>query len=167
LKKRHLLVVAVAGGIVAASGGAAYAYWSTSGSGSGSGGTANGATAAIAITDDSSSLSAMFPGDSAQTVTVTATNSDSQQSAYVNGVSAYLTVTEADNAPAGTCDASDYLLNGASGVDSSNPASLNWTPADLAAGATASTTFTLQFNNKDSVQDACQGASVAITYASN
>ncbi len=71
-------------------------------------------------------------------------------------------------APAGTCDESDYLPDGVADVDAANPASLTWTAADLAAGAQAATTFTLQFNNKPaSNQDACKGAAVAITYASS
>jgi hypothetical protein len=162
--KKQLIVGGVAVAVIAAGAGTALAYWSTTGSGGGSATTSSGNGHAVQITDNSSSLSPMYPGDSAQTVTVTVTNSDASQKAYVAGVSAYLTVTPTAG---NTCDATDYKLNGVAGVTSANPANLTWTGEELAASAHDTTSYTLQFNNKSTLQDGCKGAAVAITYASN
>lgn len=163
-KKQYLVAGVAAAAVIGLGTGTAIAYWSSSGSGTGSATTATGST--VNITDNSSGLTAMYPGDSPQTVTVTVTNNSTTQKAYVAGVTALLSVTKAGGAPAGTCDASDYLLNGAPG--STTPSALTWTGQELNAnGGNATATYSLQFNDKTTAQDTCKGASVAITYASS
>lgn len=166
MKLRYKIGVGVAStAAVVGAGSAAFAYWSSTGTGTG---TAQTATAAPSLTFSTSSISGLAPGVAATPFTVTVTNSGSQSS-YVSGLTAYLTVTEATNAPAGTCTASDYLLNGYAGADSAHPQTISWSPVDLAAGAHQASggTDTVQFNDTTSNQDACQGAVVTLNYASN
>ena len=118
-RKKKILIAGTA--IVAIGAGTAFAYWSTTGTGSGSGSTSAGASnLAIAQT---STISNMYPGDGAQTISGTVTNNASN-SAYVNTV----TVSIASVTATGTCDASDYTL--------ATP--VMTVGQDVAAGATAS-----------------------------
>jgi hypothetical protein len=70
-------------------------------------------------------------------------------------------VDKAVDAPAGTCDPSDYTL--------ANPVmSIGTAGVDIAAGAFENFTgATLKFNNKASNQDGCKGATVNLAYAAN
>ncbi|MGW6199657.1 hypothetical protein ACWF0M_26135 [Kribbella sp. NPDC055110] len=152
-RKKKIIIAAAATVVIGA--GSAFAYWTTTGSGSGSGTTsAGGSNLAIAQT---SVISNMYPGDSAQTISGTVTN-NAANSAYVNTVTVSIdSVTKAAGAT-GACDASDYTL--ATPVMS--------IAADVPAGGTANFTgATLKFNNKASNQDGCKGATVHLAYASN
>jgi hypothetical protein len=145
----------VAGAVLVAGGGAAWAYWSSQGTGTGSASTSAGASnLSIAQT---STISNMYPGDAAQTISGTVTNNAANK-AYVNAVTVSIAgVTKAAGAT-GTCDATDYTL--------SNPTMS--VAQDVAAGATVNFTgATLQFNNKATNQDGCKGATVNLAYASN
>jgi hypothetical protein len=152
ITKKKLLVAGVAAAIIAGTAGAAVAYWSTTGSGSGSASTSAGASdLTIAQT---TILSPLFPGDSAQTISGTVTN-NAANSAYVNTVTASISSVTGG---AGSCDATDYTL--ASPVMS--------VATDVAAAGTANFTgATLKFNNKVTNQDGCKGATVNLAYASN
>jgi hypothetical protein len=157
--KKQYLVAGVAAAIIAGTAGSAIAFWSTSGTGTGSASTSAGSND-LTITQ-TSVISNMYPGDSAQTISGTVTNTNATQSEYVNDVTvsiASVTQTTAGLA-AGTCDATDYALG--------SPAMHVTT--DLAHGATAPFTgATLQFFNKTaSNQDGCKGATVNLAYASN
>ncbi|GAA1158781.1 hypothetical protein GCM10009630_66170 [Kribbella jejuensis] len=152
-RKKKIIIAAAATLVIGA--GSAFAYWSTTGSGTGTGATSAGASnLAIAQT---STISNMYPGDSAQTISGTVTNNASN-SAYVNSVTVSIaSVTQAQGAT-GTCDATDYTL--------ANPTMS--VASDVAAGATANFTgATIKFNNKASNQDGCKGATVNLAYASN
>lgn len=134
----------------------AYAYWTVGGSGSGSGAAAEG-TAALVV-NQTTTLDAMYPGDSAQTLGGTFNNSSSGP-VYVGKVTASISsVTLATGAPAGTCDATDFTLaNAAMTVGAEVPAG---------SGQGAWTGATIRFNNKTGVnQDACKGATVSLAYA--
>ena len=146
--------------VAVASAGIAGAYWTTTGTGEGSGATTAGVDGELDITQ-STVLSEMFPGDTAQTLTVNVAN-PSDQSVYVADVSAYLTVTESNE---GTCDAGDFLLGGnaAPGAEA-DAISLVWDAQELAKDAADDATTTIQFNNLDENQDACKGATVTINY---
>jgi hypothetical protein len=152
ITKKKLLVAGVAAAIIAGTAGAAVAYWSTTGSGSGSASTSAGASdLTIAQT---TILSPLFPGDSAQTISGTVTN-NAANSAYVNTVTASISSVTGG---AGSCDATDYTL--ASPVMS--------VATDVAAAGTANFTgATLKFNNKVTNQYGCKGATVNLAYASN
>lgn len=139
--------------------GTAYAYWSTSGSGTGSASTAtNGVVLSYSQTASEKALG-LYPGQAAQSIAGTVTNTSSTQNGFVGTVTAsLLSVTKAAGAPAGTCDTTDYTLGG-------TPVAVN---RDLGPGVSASFGGqTITFNNKSSNQDACQGATVNLTFASS
>jgi len=152
-KKSMAIVLSAA--IVLAGGGAAYAYWTAGGSGTGSASTAAGTTAVTAV--QTSTVTAMKPGDTAQTLAGNFTNTNGGP-VYVTSVTASIaSVTKAGGAPAGTCDATDYTL-----------ASPSMTVAAEVANGTAQgawTGATVKFNNKVTNQDACKGATVNLAYA--
>ena len=151
-KKARSVLAALA---VLALAGAAIAYWSANGSGSGSAATASGTSALTA--NQTTALAAMYPGDSAQTISG---NFDITNAGpvHVNTVTAAIaSVTKAAGAPAGTCDATDYTLaNATMTVNASVPAG---------SGQGAWTGATIRFNNKGTTnQDACKGATVNLSY---
>ena len=135
--------------------GSAFAFWTAGGSGTGSAGVAAGTSALTA--NQTTVLTAMYPGDSAQTISGNFDNPNSGP-IYVSTVTASISsVTKATGAPAGTCDATDFTL--ASAAMTVN--------AEIAAG-TAKGAFTgaqIRFNNKTVNQDACKGATVNLAYA--
>ena len=134
--------------------GGAYAYWTVAGSGTGSAPT--GDVTAITV-NQNTVLDAMYPGDSAQTVSGDFTNGNDGP-VYVGTVTASIaSVTKAVGAPAGTCDATDYTLADAAMVVNAE------VPSGTDVGAW--TGATLQFNNKATNQDACKGATVNLAYA--
>jgi hypothetical protein len=191
-KKQKVAAVLGAGAVAVAGSGIAFAYWSTTGSGNSTASTAPGNAAAVTIaTSSATPIGAMFPGDSAQPLKATVSNGDASQKVYVSHVFAYLTVSKAQNA-VGSCDSSDYLLDGVAGttalavtdpnthVTTGGPVTLNWTAQELNAKGTAAQPATgsfsdtngtgdsIQFNDKAaSNQDGCKGATVTINYVSN
>ena len=152
-KKSAAIMIAALAVIVG--GGAAYAYWTAGGSGTGSA-TTSASTSNVTVVQ-TSTVTAMQPGDSAQTLSGNFNNPNSGP-AYVATVTAAIgSVTKAGGAPAGTCDSTDYTLaNAAMTVDAE-------IPAGSAQGAW--TGATVKFNNKAGVnQNACKGATVNLTY---
>jgi len=152
MRKLNKKIAAIAAGaIVVSTGGGAYAYWSTSGSGAGSASTSAGAASLVLV--QTSTISNMYPGDVAQTISGTVTNT-AANSAYVVSVTA--SIASVTPVVAGTCDASDYTL--ASPVMTVG--------RDVAAStAVIFTGATLKFNNKATNQDGCKGATVNLAYA--
>ena len=151
--RRRGLVLGVVSALVVAGG--AYAYWTAGGSGSGSG-SAAGAQSALTA-NQSTVLTAMYPGDSAQTISGDFDNLNSGP-IYVSTVTASISsVAKAGGAPAGTCDTTDFTLAGAA-------MTVN---AEVLAGTGkgAFTGATIKFNNKATNQDACKGATVNLAYA--
>lgn len=162
LRTKRAVAVAVVGGLtIVGSGIAAFAYWTSTATGSGSA-AATAGTNSLSFTQNT--LAAMYPGDSAQAVTVTVKNTDANQKEYVTKVTAYLTVSAT-----GTCDASDFLLDGFSTAVAATPVTLGWTAQELAAGGSAATTGdTIQFNDKPSTdQSGCKSAAVTIHYTAS
>jgi hypothetical protein len=174
MKLRYKVAAAVASGaIVLGAGGAAFAYWTSTGSGAGSAKTGT-EVSSLAFTD-TTNITDMAPGIAPETISGSVQNTSATQSAFVNSVTATInTVTEtpAELAAYGTdgrtpgtsgqaylCSAADYTI-------STTPMSVN---KDLAPGDSANFTgATIGFNDNASVnQDACQGATVALTYTSN
>jgi hypothetical protein len=153
--KKTIAVVAVIAVLAAAVG--AYAYWTASGSGTGT--AATGTSAAITV-NQTSVISNMHPGDTAQTLSGNFTNATGQPE-YVNTVTASIaSVTKSGSAPAGTCDASDYTL--------ANPVAT--VGAEVPVGSPETTVLwtgpTIKFFDKPAVnQDACKGATVNLSYA--
>jgi hypothetical protein len=144
----------VVGVIVAiAVAGAAIAYWTAGGSGSG---TATASTNANLTVNQTSTLSAMYPGDSAQTLSGDFDNPNPGPTYVATVTASIASVTKAGGAPAGTCDATDFTLaNAAMTVNAE-------VPAGNAKGSWSGAT--IKFNNKASNQDACKNATVTLAY---
>ncbi len=134
--------------------GVALAFWTGGGSGAGSG-TAAGAQTGLTA-NQTTTLTAMYPGDSAQTISGNFDNPNSGP-IHVSSVTVSIdSVTKAAGAPAGTCDATDFTL-------ASTAMNVN---AEVPAG-TAKGSFTgatIRFNDKATNQDACKGATVSLAY---
>jgi hypothetical protein len=151
-KKRGMVLGVV---MALALAGAAFAYWTSTGSGTGS---ASAAGAQSALTANQTTvLTPMYPGDTAQTISGNFNNPNSGP-IYVSTVTVSISgVTKAVGAPAGTCDATDFTVAGAAMSVATE------VPTGNAKGAF--TGATIKFNNKASNQDACKGATVALAYA--
>ena len=147
--------VAIAGAVVVAitGGGVAYGFWSTSGSGAGIAKNASGA-ASLSI-QQTAAPADLAPGMPAGVISGTVHNT-AAHSAYVHSITVSVSgVTQATGAT-GTCDSSDYTL--------ANP--IMTVNAELPTDGSA--TFsgaTLAFNDKDSNQDGCKGATVQLAYS--
>ena len=150
-KTTAIMVAAVT---VLAGGGAAFAYWTAGGSGTGTGATAASSSNVTVV--QTSTVTAMQPGDTAQTLTGKFNNPNTGP-AYVGTVTASIASVDKDaGAVAGTCDATDYTLaNAAMTVNADVPAD------DTGAWSGA----TVKFNNKASNQNQCKGATVNLAYA--
>ncbi len=141
--------------VVLAGAGVAFAYWTAGGDGSG---TAETGTSVALVAKQTSTVDDMAPGVAAQSLSGNFDNSNDGP-VYVSTVTASIdSVTKAAGAPAGTCDATDYTLTGATmTVNAQVPAGNgqgSWNGANIA------------FNNKASVnQDACKLATVNLAYA--
>lgn len=133
---------------------AAVAYWTSGGTGSGS---ASAGTTANITVNQTTVLTAMYPGDTPQTISGNFSNTNSGP-VYVGTVTAAISgVTKATGAPAGTCDASDFTL--------ATPAMTVAAQVPSGPGTGAWTGAKLSFNNKPATnQDACKGATVALSY---
>ncbi|MDH6238421.1 hypothetical protein [Cryobacterium sp. CG_9.6] len=155
-KKRRIAIAALAT-VMLAGGGAAFAYWTAGGAGTGVG--TAGSNVAISVVQ-TSTASNLRPGGAAQTLTGNFTNPNDSP-VYVTSVTASISgVTKATGAPAGTCDATDYVLTGPTMTVNTQ------VPAGTAQGAW--TGATIAFNNKPAAnQDACKGATVNFSYTSN
>jgi hypothetical protein len=151
-KRRGLLVLGVV--VTLAVAGAALAFWTGGGSGSGSGAAAGAQTPLTA--NQTTVLTPMYPGDSAQTISGNFDNPNAGP-IHVGTVTVSIdSVTKAVGAPAGTCDATDFTLaNTAMNVNAEVPAG---------SGTGAFTGATIRFNDKATSQDACKGATVSLAY---
>jgi hypothetical protein len=157
LKKKMIAGAAVAA-LALGVGGTAFAYWTSTGSGSGSAATTAGSSD---LTYSQNTLTAMYPGDSSQALTVTVTNNSLTQNEHVGGVAAYITTDQAG------CTGADFLLDGVAAPSTLATAhALSFTATDLAPGTTADATGTIQFNNTAGNQDVCKSAAVTLNYSS-
>jgi hypothetical protein len=152
--RRRIVPVASAVVALALASSAVYAFWTAGGSGTG---TASVGTVVNVTVKQTTSLTPMYPGDSAQTISGNFDNTNPGP-VYVATVTASIgSVTKAGGAPAGTCDATDFTLASATApVNAEIPAG---------SGQGAWTGPTIKFNNKVTNQDACKGATVNLAYA--
>lgn len=134
--------------------GAAFAFWTAGGSGTGSAATATGSTPLTAV--QTSVITPMYPGDTAQTLSGNFTNPNSGP-IFVTSVTASIASVTKAGSPVVGCDASDYTLTNATMAVGAE------VPAGSAQGAW--TGAKIKFNNKASNQDACKGATVNLAYA--
>lgn len=151
-KKKKLAAIAAA--FVVVSGGVAFAYWTTTGSGSGTAATGDGAESVLV--NQTALVDPLAPDVAAQTLSGTFDNPN-PGSVYIATVTVSIgSVTQAIGAAAGTCDATDYTLTGATMTVAQN------VPAGTAVGTWGGAT--IAFNNKATNQDACKGATVNLAY---
>jgi hypothetical protein len=152
--KKKIVAGAVAAVLVLAGGGAALAYWTSDGSGKGQ--ARAGTTVAVAVNDESLTV-ALRPGGPAQALRGSFSN-PGEGPVFITSVTASVErVTKAADAPAGTCDTSDYEITQATmpveaevGVGTRQG---SWSGASLS------------FVNKPTVdQDGCKGATVTVSY---
>jgi hypothetical protein len=156
-KRKVAATIAITAILVGGGGAAAIAYWSAGGTGAGT--ALTGTSTAISAVQ-TSTISGIAPGVAAQTLSGNFNNPGTSP-AWVTSVSAAVTsVSKAVGAPTGNCDATDYTISG-------SPMTVG---AEIAAGTGkgAWTGATIAFNDKPStLQDACKGATVTITYTVN
>jgi hypothetical protein len=155
LKVRKPRIVALAVVAVLVVAGAAFAFWTAGGSGTGTGSAAGSQTALVA--NQTTTLTAMYPGDTAQTISGNFNNPNSGPIQVATVTASISSVTKAVGAPAGTCDATDFTLASAAMTVNAE------VPAGNAKGAF--TGATIKFNDKATNQDACKGATVNLAYA--
>jgi hypothetical protein len=145
---KPVVAVAVAGGVLAVSATAAFAYWTANGTGSGTASTA-AASQPLTITAADFAGSALTPGGTAQAISGTVTNPNTFNVPFV--LTAAPTVDSA-HATAG-CLAGWYTV------------SLTSPPTGVAANSHADFTGTVAMQNLPTTnQDACKGATVTVTY---
>ncbi|MDX6374831.1 MAG: hypothetical protein QOD98_3819 [Nocardioidaceae bacterium] len=153
--KNKTKVVVLATALVVIAGGAAFAYWTAGGSGTGTAATGTSSSVTVVQT---SSISAMYPGEGTRALSGNF-NNPNPGNTYVTAVTATGYTIDATHVTAG-CIVSDgnYTLGGTSN-----------TPGDVPAGNAkgAWSGLTIQMNNLGTNQDACKGATVTITYASS
>jgi hypothetical protein len=155
LKRRHLVGIGLAAVALIAASGVAFAYWTANGNGSGSADAAAG-TSDITV-NLTSTLTPMYPGDSPQTLSGDFDNANSGP-VFVSTVTVTIdSVTKDPGAPAGTCDATDFVLSGATVTVGAQ------VPAGTGVGSWGGAT--IQFNNKPTNQDACKGATVNLGFS--
>lgn len=149
--KRIAVITAV---LMLVGGGIAFAYWTQGGGGTGT--AATGTTTDDLVVNQTSVVTDLRPGATAQTLSGDFDNSNNEP-VYVYSVTAAIdSVTKAVGAPAGTCDATDYTLADTVMVVDAQ------IPSGTAQGAW--TGATIAFNNKATNQDACKGATVNLAY---
>jgi hypothetical protein len=158
---KKVAAIGLAAGLALGAAGAAFAYFTSTGSGTGTGSVTAGSSD---LTYTQNVLTAMYPGDSTQPLTVTVHNNSTTQNEFVGGVSAYITTSNAG------CTGGDFLIDGVAAPSTALTAvPLTFTGVEVAAnGGTASTSGdTIQFNDKANVnQDLCKSVTVTLHYAS-
>jgi hypothetical protein len=151
--KKKSVALAIIGAVTVGASIAAFAYWTAGGSGTG---TADTGTFVALTAVQTSTISDMHPGDSAQTLSGTFDNPNDGP-VYVTSVTASIaSVTKAGGAVAGTCDATAYTLANAT---------MNIGAEVLADDSSTWSGATIKFNNKGTNQDQCKGATVNLAYA--
>lgn len=147
-RKKRIIITTAA--MVAIGGGAAFAYWSAVGVGTGA--TTAGQTVAFKVLSTPATGDALSPGGPIQTVAFTVKN---ENTGAQNLASVTAKVAKADGTEwaSGTCTATDFTVT-----------SPSITLGQLAPGATANGTVTVQMVNKASNQDDCQGVTVPLYF---
>lgn len=156
LSKKRVVLAAIIAVALAIASGVAYAYWTGAGVGSGAA-AASSSTTNLTI-NQNNTLTDMYPGDSTQDLAGNFSNTNAA-TIHVSSVTVSISsVDKAIGAPAGTCDASDFVIANAT-------ATVN---QDIPTGTSGSWSGpTIQFNNKTTNQDACKGATVNLDYTTS
>jgi hypothetical protein len=156
ITKKKVALIGGTAALVAIGGGAAFAYWSTSGSGTGTATTSAGASSLV-VTQTSAPTN-LAPGVAAGAIAGNVKNNASNN-AYVASVTVSIQSVTQGLGATGTCDETDYNLSNATMTVNQ----------DVAPGATVNFSgATLGFKNKpDALQDGCKGATVNLAYSTN
>lgn len=147
-KKRALVVASIAVVAVAA---VAYAFWSSTGSGTGAATAANPGAQTVSIAQ-TSTITGLYPGGPAQTLSGTVTNNNSNP-VQVGSVSA--TIVDTSNPD---CPASEFSLGGSAPVNAQVAGSggtANWSGLTVALTETGAN------------QDDCKNVQVNLSYSAN
>ncbi|ABK04558.1 hypothetical protein Arth_3180 [Arthrobacter sp. FB24] len=147
-RKKRIIITTAA--MVAIGGGAAFAYWSAVGVGTGAAST--GETVAFKVVSTPATGDALSPGGPIQTVAFTVKN-ENTGSQNLASVTAKVAKTDGTEWVSGTCSATDFAVTA--------PAIAT---GQLAPGATANGTVTVQMVNKATNQDDCQGVTVPLYF---
>ncbi len=151
--RRRITGIAFVAGVILAAGGGAVAYWTLSGGGTGSATTGTVERRAITVVQ-TSAVTDLRPGGTAQALSGTVSNSGSSP-IFVTSVTVTGVTTDKTN-----CDETDYTISG--------PATVGLGVEVAAGGSVPWSGATIAFNDKASDnQDACQGATVTLTYTAN
>lgn len=157
---KRVITAAVVTAVLLGGGGIAYAYWTAGGTGTGT--AATGTVAGSITVQQTSTVTNLRPGGTAQALSGNFDNSDTSP-IYVSTVSVTISsITGGAVAPLDLdgCVAGDYTIAG-------SPMTVNaQVPAGLAQGAWSGATIV--FNNKAGEnQDACKGATVNLSYTAS
>jgi hypothetical protein len=152
-RRRGFVLLGVIAAVVIA--GAAIAYWTAGGTGTGTGSTSAG-TSNVTV-NQTKVLSAMFPGDSPQTLSGNFDNTNPGKT-YIGTVTASIASVTKGGSPAAGCTSADFdLQNAAMTVN-----------AEIAQGTSVGSWSgaTIQFKNDPTAnQDACKGVTVNLSYS--
>jgi hypothetical protein len=149
--KTRTVAILIGIGVVVAGGGIAFAYFSSTGAGSGS--ATAGSAATPIVVNQLTSVSGVAPGVAPIALSGNFNNPNTGN-VYVANVTA--TVTGSDKASA--CDATNFVIAGAS------TPKLDLPPGN---GVGSWTGLTIAFNNKSTNQDGCKGAVATIAYVAS
>lgn len=162
---KKVVAIGLAAGLTLGVGGAAFAYFSSTGSGTGQASTGSSAGLDISQTGGSSDVTNLLPGGSAQTIHYSVKNNTTsaetvgQVTVAVTGVtSGSLTGTDSQGNPITPCSTSYYHIT--------QGAALN---TDLQPGQSASGTATIAMSDGGVNQDNCQAPNgvVSLSFSSN
>ncbi|AUI51900.1 hypothetical protein [Arthrobacter crystallopoietes] len=151
-KKRVAITTAA---LVAIGGGAAFAYWTSTGSGTGSATT--GTTVPFTVTSTTATGGPLTPGGPSQVVEFEVTNPSTGVQRLQNVI---VTVADEDGilwTDAGGCSYKDYFVSDAV-----------FTAGDVAPnGGKVTGTVTIKMNNLATNQDACKGLAVPLHFSAS
>jgi hypothetical protein len=158
--KQKLAAAGLVTAVTLGGGLAAFAFWSQDSTGSGTAST--GSQSGNHVTG-SNAAGALSPSSSPQNLTASVTNASPHDEAVPTVTVSFTVTKDPNNQASGSCDNSNYVLSPANGV---------MTPADnttLASGGSRSYSgVSINYVNSASVnQDACQGATVNLTYTAS
>jgi hypothetical protein len=150
LTRTGTIVVAGTATLALASGGVAFAYWTSSGSSTGT--AAAGTTSSVTIVQTLPAITGLYPGGTGKTININITNPNSS-AVTLAGVTATVSGTSDPG-----CTAADFSISGpvyAGGV--------------IAGGATIPASgATISMLDRALVnQDACKGATISLAFAAN
>jgi hypothetical protein len=140
LSKKKKYVVAGTAVAVIATGGIAFAYWTSAGTGTGTATTGDSTAFTVTVNDSPTGLT---PGGPTSTVSFTVAN---PSTGHQNVSGAVASVTGTSNAG---CDATDFAITATTVAT-----------GDLGPGATTNGSFKIQMIDKTVSQDACKNATV-------